>query len=221
MIRIKLPRAKGIFLAIFLIVITPQTFAVESLGTAIDCSNVKVDYTNNPDWTHNERVEAMDKAFFESVNRFELCNLSNSANHSGSSSKGGGQASNDGSAEGNGESKGEGKGEAESEREGEGDGNESRSSSASSTMTGTEKQTEVDENGKSDDYATNESASKEAAKQNAGYQGNGASPKDIPNADNDDVIASQIRVAAEIEKDPVKKKKLWNEYRKYKGLSTQ
>jgi hypothetical protein len=32
------------------------------------------------------------------------------------------------------------------------------------------------------------------------------------------VIAAQIRLAAEIEKDPIKKEKLWNEYRKYKGL---
>ena len=37
--------------------------------------------------------------------------------------------------------------------------------------------------------------------------------------DNDDVVARQIREAAEKETDPVLKKKLWEEYRKYKGGS--
>ena len=51
-----------------------------------------------------------------------------------------------------------------------------------------------------------------------GSGANGALPEDIPDANNDDVVAAQIRLAAEIEKDPVKKERLWNEYRKYKGL---
>ena len=51
--------------------------------------------------------------------------------------------------------------------------------------------------------------------------GSSKSPEDIPPTDNDDAVATQIRLAAEIEKDPVKKDKLWNEYRKYKGLPTK
>lgn len=47
---------------------------------------------------------------------------------------------------------------------------------------------------------------------------NGAVPKDIPSAENDSVLEAQIRKAAESETDPVKRKKLWNEYRRYKGL---
>lgn len=47
---------------------------------------------------------------------------------------------------------------------------------------------------------------------------NGKLPEDIPPADNDSVLEAQIRQAAIEETDPVLKKKLWNEYRRYKGL---
>lgn len=49
---------------------------------------------------------------------------------------------------------------------------------------------------------------------------NGKLPDDIPPADNDSVLEAQIRQAAINEPDPVVQKKLWNEYRKYKGLPT-
>jgi hypothetical protein len=63
-----------------------------------------------------------------------------------------------------------------------------------------------------------ENAGDEAFAVYAGSSGSGALPEDIPVANNDDAVAAQIRVAAELEKDPIKKQKLWNEYRKYKGL---
>ena len=43
-------------------------------------------------------------------------------------------------------------------------------------------------------------------------------PDDIPAADNDSVFEKQIREAAENESDPEIRERLWNEYRKYKGL---
>ena len=46
----------------------------------------------------------------------------------------------------------------------------------------------------------------------------GPVPSDIPNANDDDVVARQLREAAMKEKDPVLREKLWNEYRRYKGL---
>ena len=49
--------------------------------------------------------------------------------------------------------------------------------------------------------------------------GSGKLPEDIPPVDNDSVLEKQIRAAAMAEKDPAIKAKLWNEYRKYKGLS--
>jgi hypothetical protein len=41
-------------------------------------------------------------------------------------------------------------------------------------------------------------------------------PPDIPDGSDDDVVARQLREAAEKETDPELKKKLWDEYRKYK-----
>jgi hypothetical protein len=44
-------------------------------------------------------------------------------------------------------------------------------------------------------------------------------PEDIPNGDDDDVVARQLREAAMSEPDPELREKLWDEYRKYTGLS--
>ncbi len=41
-------------------------------------------------------------------------------------------------------------------------------------------------------------------------------PEDIPDGSDDDIVARQLREAAEKETDPELKKKLWEEYRKYK-----
>ena len=44
-------------------------------------------------------------------------------------------------------------------------------------------------------------------------------PKDIPAGDDDDVVARQLREAAMREPDPAVRERLWDEYRKYKGIS--
>jgi hypothetical protein len=44
-------------------------------------------------------------------------------------------------------------------------------------------------------------------------------PEDIPSGDDDDVVARQLREAAMREPDPELREKLWDEYRKYTGLS--
>lgn len=43
-------------------------------------------------------------------------------------------------------------------------------------------------------------------------------PDDIPSADDDDVVARQLRELAMSEPDPVVRERLWDEYRKYKGI---
>jgi len=43
-------------------------------------------------------------------------------------------------------------------------------------------------------------------------------PADIPSGDDDDVVARQLREAAMREPDPAVREKLWEEYRKYKGI---
>lgn len=82
-------------------------------------------------------------------------------------------------------------------------------SAASASVSGTE--TAVDQK---------ESAQQAAAAQQPGGDSGGKPPEDIPPADNDDILAAQIRAAAEAESDPETKAALWNEYRKYKGLPT-
>ena len=49
---------------------------------------------------------------------------------------------------------------------------------------------------------------------------NGRVPADIPPADNDGALAAQIRAAAIAEEDPEKRERLWNEYRRIRGLRT-
>ena len=44
-------------------------------------------------------------------------------------------------------------------------------------------------------------------------------PKDIPSGNDDDVVARQLREAAMREPDPAVREKLWDEYRKYKGIA--
>ena len=44
-------------------------------------------------------------------------------------------------------------------------------------------------------------------------------PPDIPNGNDDDVVARQLREAAMREPDPAIREKLWAEYRKYKGIA--
>ncbi len=77
-----------------------------------------------------------------------------------------------------------------------------------------------------DDIATDDSSSQngnsstpQTAGQNS-YPSDNTSintPPDLVNSKGDDVIARQLREAAQKEKDPVLREKLWNEYRKYKS----
>ncbi len=197
---------KGIILFAFIFSISSQTVADEALGSSIDCSKIDIDYIDRPELTQRERLEAMNKAFFESVNRFELCNLSTQTSSeaetpnqdqqppvAGNEETSAGEESNDVAFE----------------------------SVANPTMTGTE----LEESTASVLDSAEESAmiEKEIDESIAVYSGgaNGAIPEDIPNVNNDDAVAAQIRLAAEIETDPIKKEKLWNEYRKYKGLAVK
>ena len=43
-------------------------------------------------------------------------------------------------------------------------------------------------------------------------------PEDIPMTADDDIIARQLREAALAEEDPELRERLWEEYRKYRGL---
>jgi hypothetical protein len=45
-------------------------------------------------------------------------------------------------------------------------------------------------------------------------------PPDVGDGRDDDVVARQIREAAMKEEDPAIREKLWDEYRRYKGIRT-
>jgi hypothetical protein len=194
---------KGLFLIVTLMGVNPQTFADEALGSTIDCSDVVINYIDRPDMTHSERLESMNKAFFESVNRFELCNLSNQSSSSSESASASKQASSAGSEAATGGTKSSEAG---------------FDSVASPLITGTETEPTLPQSDSAENYGMPENAKDETVAIYGGGGANGEMPEDIPAANNDDAVAAQIRLAAEIEKDPVKKEKLWNEYRKYKGL---
>jgi cobalamin biosynthesis Mg chelatase CobN len=66
--------------------------------------------------------------------------------------------------------------------------------------------------------------SKQAGSREPGTPGSpsaSAPPPDIGDGNDDDIVARQIRKAAEAESDPELRKKLWDEYRKYKQGTSQ
>jgi len=185
-----------------------------SLGATHDCTDISVNYQNNSKLSQQEKIELMDKALFQSLNKYEGCQRSrakttgNGAGGAKNSQTGTNGESNDGSNEGS---------------EGKAKNNASPSSTASPDMSGTETPAEQ----KMPTSAMHDKANPDSAKNKDGItrlghktqiKGSGKTPDDIPPVDNDSVLEAQIRHAAMIETDPVIQEKLWNEYRKYKGL---
>lgn len=160
-----------------------------------DCDVVGVNYQDNPELTRSEKLKLMEQAFYASLLKFEDCNTNLS------SSAGGGSGA-DSPGSGSGASNG-------------------ATSVSSESLQGTEP-------GETEESPSASSSDAEAFETEPGGNGpitatsnNGTVPKDIPPAENDDALAAQIRLAAEAETDPETRKKLWNEYRKYKGMSIE
>lgn len=192
-----------------LLVITASgAYAQDRIGSGQDCTDVSVDYLDDPDLTREEKLTLMDKALFDSLNKFERCQSEKNSASTSTASGGGGAG------------------------QGAGQGNENSSSEegsvASSGISGSEAPKDPQ---KADDVAnmengnigTAQEANEQTGRTDDGSlnQSGGKLPDDIPPAENDDVLAAQIRYAAENEKDPKKKAQLWDEYRKYKGLPTK
>jgi len=173
-----------------------------SLSDSNDCTNISVDYQNDPNLTQQEKIELMDKALFHSLNKYESCQNSRS-------SAGGGGSS--GGAQGGGAA-----------------GGGSGASTASAEMSGTEpsksetsavqQASSASSSEKTDAEALAINEKTDANAKTTRVKGSGKTPDDIPPVDNDSVLEAQIRQAAMNERDPIIKEKLWNEYRKYKGL---
>ena len=194
-------------LSVFMIsvMVCYSTFSVaDSADSEPGCSTAGIDYVDQPDMTRAERIAEMDQAFLESVHRFDDCTmskqeLSSQSNLTGESGSSGSSESNTGNQE-----------------EDKKDGQSNYESTASDEMSGTESESSPVVGMEAESMSAEDLDDKPVTFDSS--SDNGAVPEDIPDANNDDVVAAQIRTAAEIETDPEKKEKLWNEYRRYKGL---
>jgi len=193
---------KKLTLALFVFYIFQSVaYAQESLEASVDCTDVQIDYADDSTLTRGERIHHMDKSLSRSLNKFELC-LSEKEKVESNGANG-----NPGAA---GDSTGSSEGGATS------------GSVPSSTVSGNELPA-AEDNVKHEEPEVNPTV-QTTNNENGKYEGSistgsGKLPDDIPSADNDSVLAAQIRRAAEHETDPTKKEQLWNEYRKYKGLT--
>ena len=152
-----------------------------------------------------QRLALMDQALHRALSKYESCQTSQASNSSSNTAPSASAAANMGAAAG-------------------GSG-----SDASSDMTGTEPPLSHDSAANSGGTAQPGMAAAGRTDRETTSGGgtprirsatvtNGKAPEDIPPAENDSALEAQIRQAAINEKDPNIKAKLWNEYRKYKGL---
>ena len=194
-----------------------QTPGEGNISSSQDCTEISINYTLDGTLTREEAIARMDEAFYESLNRFDACQMSLSTTSNSTSAVSG---------------NGGGSGAAGEVAAGEGSAADlaasagtagSTDSIPSPNMTGTE--TTVQDSGMSTAATTQGSItgkvkdqSNKIGKTGELPVGSGKIPEDIPSADNDSVLEAQIRRAAMNETDPETRKKLWREYRKYKGL---
>ena len=154
--------------------------------------------------TRAERIETLDRRYYEALSRSGSANAPGDSRPGGLSRTGAGGAGEENGEEDEGLSSRPAsgiRGDENGDREGE------TSANAASGISG--------------DEDTEEGARTSDPSRPSMHPGSGDTPKDIPPADNDDEFARQIRRAAENETDPERRRKLWNEYRRYKGLSTR
>ncbi len=189
-------KTSSVWLSLIVLMLCSFTLVADDEQTAeTDCGQADIRYRDDPSLSRAERIVLMEKAFYDSINRFENCELANQSSSSSASNSGGGGSG--GGADG-----------------AQNDGLSENSATASQEMQGTDPALEIPPPMVEQDMQDSESGTMESP----ASARNGAIPEDIPAANNDDAIAAQIRLAAEAETDPEIRKKLWNEYRKYKGL---
>ncbi len=161
------------------------------LGEGIDCTEVTVDYAHDPALTRAEQIVAMDRALDRSLSKFDACQTEakNTSPDSGGGAAGGGIVST-----------------APSDMSGAETAPPAQSASRAYPELGGTAPT----GGRTDGSWTDPPGPQAAP--------NGKIPEDIPPGNNDSVLEAQIRQAAMNESDPEIQVRLWNEYRRYKGL---
>ena len=173
--------------------------ATENLNNS--CEDLSVDYEENEFLTQREQLDLMDTALLKSIENFDECISNKSKKIKSNSSK----AVDNSNAKESNEVRGASIDNSQYKID---DLEKSFSADAEEVF----KPEAVNQESASNDNLDN---SKEVSE----FEGNnGKIPDDIPLDDNDDVLAKQIKNAALNEADPEKKKKLWDEYRRYKNL---
>ncbi|MEH6576571.1 MAG: hypothetical protein V7731_05780 [Amphritea sp.] len=172
-----------------------ERMVVNGLSSGVDCTEVNIAYESDKALTQAEKIQLMDQAFFDSLNKFDLCQ--NSAANTSSADRGAQEGGNPGGG----------------------------GSAASSGMSGTEAPADQGSGDLAGPSQLNgipvdpNHALVPVGAGSAAHVRNGKLPEDIPSADNDSILEAQIRHAATNESDPEIREKLWDEYRKYKGIS--
>jgi len=186
-----------------------------SISTELDCKKVEINIVQ-PDQplTAAERTALMDKAFYESLSRFDRCQAAQLSSSKASS----GQTATDGSGEGGGNSQSVASQSVQGSKAEEKSEPESGQSVASQSLTGTLPKQDAEPAVETQTEPKSDAKLSSLENIDASGLGSGKLPEDIPPVDNDSILEKQIRTAAMAEKDPTIKAKLWNEYRKYKGL---
>ena len=174
-------------------VYVPSALTAEQAASVGDCTEIDLHFeTNTEPLTDAEIAQQHARRQADSLNQFERCVTAQ--NRSGGGGSGGG-----GNGGGNGAGLGGGTGVA------------------AAGISGTEAPpVDVQENAE-----TQAPADALATQTIEPTLNNGRAPLDIPPADSDGALAAQVRLAAESETDPERQARLWNEYRKIRGLPTQ
>ena len=186
----RLNKPTKLFMLLLLTYFSPVLLAsaAEPVTRATDCTEMGVQADIDPELSKDENLQRLSEMFYESLNTVTHCE---SANDSAT----GAQSSTDGS--------------------------DAAEGVAASDISGTERDESLSQSNadytsemdavEMDDYDMDEN---DTELKDTGTQ----APDDIPPADNDSIFEKQIREAAENETDPEVRARLWNEYRKYKGL---
>lgn len=189
-------------------------------GAQIDCTKIKLEYKDNPSLTKEENVALMDAALLRSLEKYDYCQNNRPVASGGGGGGGGGASAGGGGGSGisgsGSASASNAKSVASTDLTGTNTASSNSGTAASSQQIEEKQKAEQSKQASVNELPPSDLKSKELAKNT--YSGSGKTPEDIPPADNDSVLEAQIRQAAMQEKDPVIQEKLWNEYRKYKGL---
>lgn len=207
----------------------PPPSSAQAQPPAITQPELQVNSQNDPSLTRGEKVERMDRALSRSLNKFD--DRRNAATQGGRPSpatagnaQGGAAGNAPGSSDGTFPEAGSGGSVASSEISGTEVGSQVPAGAAVgstqiSDVTGLDPALGIPPT--SGGMETPDRTSTRIPLGRKPVLGSGKLPEDIPAADNDSVLEAQIRAAAMQEQDPQMRERLWNEYRRYKGLPVE